>query len=117
MLKITPQAAAQIRHAARQGKMEGMALRIAARSSADGGIEYGMGFDDIKEDDLHLVCEDVDLVIGVESKALLNGAVMDYVELEPGEFRFIFMNPNDPNYVPPDSAAAPGASGDDGGAG
>jgi iron-sulfur cluster assembly protein len=28
---------------------------------------------------------------------------MDYVELEPGSWQFIFMNPNDPNYKPPEA--------------
>ena len=26
---------------------------------------------------------------------------LDYVELEPGAFQFIFQNPNDVNYAPP----------------
>ena len=26
---------------------------------------------------------------------------IDYVELEPGSWQFIFLNPNDPSYVPP----------------
>ena len=32
---------------------------------------------------------------------MLRGATLDFVELEPGDFQFIFLNPNDPNYVPP----------------
>ena len=35
------------------------------------------------------------------SKILLEGTTLDYVELEPGEHQFIFMNPNDANYTPP----------------
>jgi iron-sulfur cluster assembly protein len=38
---------------------------------------------------------------------------LDYVELTPGDFRFIFMNPKDANYSPPkeDRAGAPGYRG------
>ena len=43
----------------------------------------------------------VDVVIGRQDKALLNGATLDYVELEPGAFQFIFLNPNDPHFEPP----------------
>jgi len=32
---------------------------------------------------------------------LLDQATMDYVEIEPGQFHFIFLNPKDPNYRPP----------------
>jgi iron-sulfur cluster assembly protein len=28
---------------------------------------------------------------------------MDYVEMEPGQFHFIFLNPKDPNYQPPNA--------------
>jgi iron-sulfur cluster assembly protein len=35
------------------------------------------------------------------SVELLTGAMLDYVELNPGEWRFIFINPNDPSHKPP----------------
>ncbi len=31
------------------------------------------------------------------------GATLDYVELQPGQHHFIFMNPNDPDHAPPSS--------------
>jgi iron-sulfur cluster assembly protein len=31
------------------------------------------------------------------------GAVLDYVEINPGEHRFIFTNPNDPSHGPASS--------------
>ena len=46
MITITPAAAQQIKVAAKEGRMEGMALRIAAQRSADGAIQYALGFDD-----------------------------------------------------------------------
>jgi iron-sulfur cluster assembly protein len=101
MITITPRAAQQIAVAARQGGTEGMALRIAAKEGADGSIEYGMGFDERKEDDVQLTSEGVEVVIAAAHKPLLGGTTLDYVELEENDFRFIFLNPNDPNYVPP----------------
>lgn len=101
MLKLTTQAAQQVLHSAEQNGMKGLALRIAAKKNADGTIQYLMGFDEIKEEDVLLTSKEVDIVIEEMHKELLSGTVIDFVELEPGDFRFIFMNPNDANYTPP----------------
>lgn len=102
MITITPAAADQIRASARAGNMEGLAIRIAARREPDGSIHYGLGFDDNEQDgDLRLSVEGVDVVIGEASRILVDGMTMDYVEIEPGAWQFIFLNPNDVNYVPP----------------
>ncbi|NIR32598.1 MAG: iron-sulfur cluster assembly accessory protein [Gammaproteobacteria bacterium] len=102
MMTITAQAAEQIRTAARDGQMEGLPLRIAARRLDDGSIEYGMGFDEPNNEDTAFSVEGVEIVIAPVSVELLEDAVLDYVELEPGEFQFVFMNPNDPHYVAPE---------------
>jgi iron-sulfur cluster assembly protein len=101
MITITPAAAAQIKLSADQGKTEGMALRIAASRNDDNSIHYGMGFDDSKEDDVTVTAEDIEIVISASSAELLKDTTIDFVELEPEKFQFIFMNPNDPNYKPP----------------
>jgi iron-sulfur cluster assembly protein len=101
MFKVTEKAAEQIRNASKQSDAEGMALRVAAKSNQDGNIEYGMGFDEPKDDDVRINQGGVEIVIDPPSHELLEEATMDYVELEPGEYRFIFMNPLDPHYVPP----------------
>lgn len=102
MITITPEAAKQIRHSAKDAHLEGLALRIAAKRNADGSIHYGMGFDDDgREEDLQFNSEGIDIVVAPVSIDLLNGTVIDFVELEPGNFNFIFINPNDPNYSPP----------------
>lgn len=101
MIKITPAAAAQIKLSAEQGKTEGMSLRIAASRNDDNSIHYGMGFDDNKEDDVTITTEDVEIIVSASSAELLKDTTIDFVELEPEKFQFIFMNPNDPNYVPP----------------
>ena len=103
MITITPAAAGQIRASAEQGDLQGLSMRIAAKRNPDGSIHYGMGFDDNElEGDIHVTSEGIDVVISETSKILLDGTTLDYVEIEPDSYQFIFMNPNDVNYVPPE---------------
>jgi iron-sulfur cluster assembly protein len=101
MITVTPAAAEQIRAAARQSGIEPACLRIAARLTDKREIEYGMGFDEKGEGDLEVASEGVTLLIAPGSRELLDGARLDYVELNPGEHRFIFVNPNDPAHKSP----------------
>lgn len=101
MITLTPEAARQIRFSAKEGNLEGLPIRIAVTKNNDGSLHYAMGFDDVREDDSSFTSEDVDIIVAEVSKDLLNGTTIDYVELEPGKPQFIFMNPNDPNYTPP----------------
>mgnify|MGYP001814231729 FL=1 len=101
MITVTPAAAAQIKLSADQGKAEGMALRIAATLNEDNSIHYGMGFDDSKEDDVTVTTEDIEIILSASSAELLKDTTIDFVVLEPEKFQFIFLNPHDPNYVPP----------------
>ena len=78
-----------------------MPLRIAATRNEDNSIHYGMGFDASKDDDIAVTSADVDIVVSPVSAELLKDTVLDFVELEPGKHQFIFMNPNDPTYKPP----------------
>ena len=105
MIKITPNAVKQIREAAREGGTQGLALRLAATKKPDGSLDYRMGFDERKDADIHVVCEGIDVVIAQQYRELLDGTAMDYVEIEPGDWRFIFMNPNDANYSAPAQGA------------
>lgn len=102
MITITPAAAEQIRMSAKQGQMEDLSMRIAATLNPDGSIHYGMGFDDNQMDgDVHVKSEGIDVVVSESSMTLLRGMTLDFVELEPGSFQFIFLNPNDPGFKPP----------------
>ncbi len=105
MITVTPSAAKQIRIAATQADADEMGLRIAARRDAAGAIHYAMGFDEARNDDLVVPSEGVALVVSPAHRALLEGMTLDYVEYEAGDFRFIFINPNDA------SASAPAPSG------
>jgi len=102
MIVITPEAAEQIRKSAQQQPDPKAAyLRLAARLGDGGAIEYGMGFDDKVEGDLEVVTSDIKVLISPGSVELLTGATLDFVEINPGELRFIFVNPNDPSHKPP----------------
>jgi len=92
MFTVTSAAAQQIREAANASGAQEMALRIAARVDPDGSVQYGMGFDDPNEEDMKLDLEGVAVVIADEYQELLDEIVLDYVELQPGEFNFIFID-------------------------
>jgi iron-sulfur cluster assembly protein len=110
MFTVTPVAAQELLAAAVRSNAQGLALRVAARQVADGSIEYGMGFDDTREDDEPTRFGDLTVLVGSPSKPLLQDTVLDYVEIEPGRFDFIF--------APPDAqAAARGGCGSGGCAG
>jgi iron-sulfur cluster assembly protein len=91
MFRLTSQAATQIRNAALAADSGEMALRVAAKRGADGEVEYAMGFDDERQNDTTLSVEGIRIVISQHSTALLAGIELDYVELEPGAFNFIFV--------------------------
>lgn len=101
MIKLTPRAAAQINKSAEAGDMTQLALRVAARKTEDGAIEYGLGFDEVQSDDKRFESEGIYIVVAKESQSLLDGAVIDFDAIDGAEPHFIFMNPRDPNYVPP----------------
>lgn len=101
MITVTSRAAEQIKKSAEEGGMQALALRLAVRENDDGSFEYGMGFDETKDDDMAFQSEGVELIIAPQYGPMLKGTVIDFVEYQPGDHRFIFMNPNDPNYEPP----------------
>ncbi len=100
-IKVTEAAAGQIRAAAKQSGTEGMALRVAAKRQQDGSIEYAMGFDDEQDTDSQVDALGVSIVVAPTSIALVDGMTVDFVELQSGQSEFIFLNPNDPHYIPP----------------
>jgi iron-sulfur cluster assembly protein len=111
MITVTPGAAQQIRIAATQSDSDEMGLRIAARRDADDSLHYAMGFDDARNDDLVVTSEGIALVVSPRDTGLLDGLTLDYVEFAPGDFRFIFVNPNDVVPAPAAESAAEPAAG------
>jgi iron-sulfur cluster assembly protein len=104
MITVTPQAAEQIAKSAPQAGAGSACLRLAARLGDKGVLEYGMGFDDQADGDTQVVANDITILVASGSVELLTGATLDYVEINPGEWRFIFLNPNDPSHKPPKPA-------------
>jgi len=104
MISVTPQAAEQIAKSAQQAGA-GACLRLAARLDDKGVLEYGMGFDDQADGDTQVVANGIAILVSRGSIELLTGATLDYVEINPGEWRFIFINPSDPSHKPPKPAS------------
>lgn len=91
MFTLTSAAAQQITQAAQDAGALDAVLRVAARREADGSIGYGMGFDDVGDGDTRLQIQDVHIVIAPHHVALLEDTTLDFVELEPGQYNFIFV--------------------------
>lgn len=104
MIKITPRAAEQIRKSAEQTQAQGLRLRVAVRRDEGGSLDYGLGFDEPKDGDTQVTSEGIGIVVSDASKELLDGSVVDYVEINPGEYQFIVINPNDPAHRAPQDA-------------
>jgi len=92
---VTPAASQEILAAAERSSAAGMALRVAARQVADGSLEYGMGFDEEREDDEPVEFDGLTVLLGSPSKPLLDGTVLDYVEVSPGHHDFVFIPPRE----------------------
>lgn len=103
MITVTPQAAKQILQSRDESGDESGKdrLRLAAKRLADGSFDYAMGFDNPQQHDQQANSNGVSVIIAPTSLEFLRGATLDYVELQPGQCQFIFMNPNDPTYIPP----------------
>ncbi len=90
MIEITKAAAERIRQSAAESGMQAPVLRVAAQLAADGRVEFGMGFDQSRPGDTTVELEGVHVVVAARSRELLEGIVLDFVEMEPGDLRFIF---------------------------
>ena len=109
MFNVTSAAAQEIQAAAARSDAAGLALRVAARQVEDGSIEYGMGFDEVREDDEPMDFDGLTVLVGAPSQPLLDGTVLDYVEVDAGRFDFIFVPP--PESVVAGSTPAAGKPG------
>ncbi len=79
-----------------------MVLRLAAKRLEDGSFDYAMGFDQPEQHDSRVTSNGIDVVVAPTSTEFLRDAKLDYVEMEDGQFHFIFINPNDPSHIPPE---------------
>ncbi len=102
MIEITPAAAEKIKEALINAPEPGLALRVAARRGDDGGTEFGMGLDERRDQDEEIVTDaGITLLVAPPSLEAVNGTVIDFVEVTPGELNFIFYRAGD---LPDDAA-------------
>ena len=102
MIKITAEAATKFRKEIAKDENKGFKLKIAVMKKEDNNFHYALGFDDnITSNDKTFNVDDVDIVISNTSLDMCDGMTVDYVELDKGQYNFIFLNPKDPNYVKP----------------
>ena len=112
MIEITAAAAAQIRAALAGVPEPGLVLRVAARRGDDGELEYGLGFDERREQDEEIVTDaGITLLVSPPSMEPISGTVIDFVEIAPGEMRFIFYRAGEGPVEPGPGAPAAGGSG------
>jgi len=91
MFALTPPAAEQIVRAAAEQADQQLMLRVAAKyDENDGELVYGMGFDAEREDDLVIDSAGITILISPRSQPLLENTTLDFTEVQPGEFQFIF---------------------------
>ncbi len=108
MFKVTKAAAKELRRSMAHHDFDDMPLRVAARKNEEGAVDYQMGFDEAGPGDAMVASNGIDVVIAKEHKPLLAGTELDFVQLDDGNMHFIFLNPNDPTFVPPKDDPADG---------
>jgi iron-sulfur cluster assembly accessory protein len=107
MITITKNAAEEIGLSTQNPDAQGMLIRFAVDKTGE-GFQYLMGFDERSDSDIHLESNGIEYVVAYSQKELLEGMVVDFDEIDTESgYGFIFMNPNDPNYEPPEGSTAP----------
>lgn len=111
MIQVTPSAVRQIHLAAEDSGADGMSLRVAAHFDERANeIQYGIGFDEARENDETIELYGITFLVSPLSRDAVVNLTIDYVEIEPGDFRFIFIHPDDGESCAPSSCAGCGQS-------
>ena len=93
MLSFTDKSVAQIRQLEAEKAKEGQLLRIFVDAGGCSGFEYGMSFDEKKDEDKVLESNGVSFLIDETSLEYLNGSVVDFDDGLNGK-GFDIQNPN-----------------------
>ncbi|MBK7660621.1 MAG: iron-sulfur cluster assembly accessory protein [Betaproteobacteria bacterium] len=96
MITLTPAAEERIREQGAGEAGEPVHLRVAARLDEHGSIEYGLGFDEPRAGDAQVPGAGVVVLVAAASQELLQDVILDYLEVEPGQFRFVFARGSEP---------------------
>ncbi len=84
-------------------------LRLAVRRLDSGELDYAIGFDEPREQDERLTtASGITLLVSPPSLPVAAGTVIDFVEIEPGDMRFIFYRSGDTGGDPPSAAVSGG---------
>ncbi len=107
MIIITKKASDEIILSTHNPENKGLLIRFSV-DKTDDGFQYFMGFDDRNDSDIHLESNGIEYIFAYEQKILLEGMVVDFDQIDKNsDYHFVFMNPNDPNYEPPEKECAP----------
>lgn len=93
MLTFTDQAVAELHRLFKVNAKEGQLLRIFVEAGGCSGFEYGMSFDEAKEDDLHLKDNGISFLIDPTSLEYLKGSEVHFDDGLSGK-GFDIRNPN-----------------------
>ena len=93
MITLTDSAVAQIRQLQAEKATEGQKLRILVEAGGCSGFEYGMSFDNKKEDDQVFENNGVKFLVDETSLEYLNESVVDFDDGLTGK-GFEVRNPN-----------------------
>jgi len=93
MITLTDSAVAQIRELQAEKATEGQVLRILVEAGGCSGFEYGMSFDDQKDDDQLFESNGIKFLVDSTSLEYLDGSVVDFDDGLTGK-GFEVRNPN-----------------------
>ena len=93
MITLTDSAVAQIRQLQAEKAIEGHKLRIMVEAGGCSGFEYGMSFDEKKDDDQLFENNGVEFLVDETSRGYLEDSVFDFDDGLTGK-GFEVRNPN-----------------------
>lgn len=93
MITLTPRAAARIAELEQDVADSGRLLRLFVEPGGCSGYEYGMSFDEQKEDDKLVESEGRKILLDPQSATYLHGSVVDFDDGLQGK-GFDIKNPN-----------------------
>jgi len=93
MITLTNRAARQVQAMRASMGGDGKMLRVLVESGGCSGFQYGMSFDDPKQDDARFESEGVAILVDSSSLAYLSGSTVDFDDGLHGK-GFDIRNPN-----------------------
>ena len=93
LVHLTPEAMEQVRNFAKtNSQTQGKSFRVYVEGGGCSGFQYGFTFDEKREDDNVIACNDLTVLVDNQSLIYIKGSIVDYV----ADFRgagFVVKNP------------------------